>query len=71
MIFVTSEPNLRKAIENCFDKGCIEAIMPEIWAATHHRTVEEITAIIASVRADRATRLAPNAVPEPMAGEGK
>lgn len=67
----TADASLKTAIEQCFDKGCLEHIMPEIWARTHNRTTQEITDLIDSVKADRATRLAPNAVSEPVGGEGK
>ncbi len=42
----------------------------EHWAATHRREAAEIVALMAAVRADRATRSAPNAAPD-CYGEGK
>ena len=70
MRFQTSLPILKDALSGLFEQGRFDAVRPECWAATHRRTVAEIAALMEAVRADRGTRSAPNAAPEPI-GEGK
>jgi hypothetical protein len=68
--FQTSLAALKDAIASVFEQGRFDAIRPEHWAATHRREPEEIIALMDGVRADRATRISPNAAIDAL-GEGK
>lgn len=70
MGFQTSLAALKDALVPVFEQGRFDAIRPECWATTHRRGLDEVIALMDGVRADRATRLAPNAAADAI-GEGK
>ncbi len=67
---MTSDSIIKASLCQAYDLGFFDRINPSKWAINFGRTTDEITSLMESVKADRATRLAPNAVVETM-GEGK